>query len=289
MLQRSHSTSSIAVTGQLPPISLCFIEGRVCTALSASQVSQQFLQIHETHLQSAPPSSDVGLQRSFISKPRTKFQLSISSGVDDGDLDKDLHNACIQPVEVALNYTAPPADNPGARIKKKDPERGSTCSSIPSILHSLNLSDLATALPPSGSTGLLSRKISTGSSSGAKLTRFSPLGMVKLPCLRSGSPTKSISLSYPWRSTSAAVRGRPCDEPLERGMPATYEDRTGSFDGVIYEDHRAQDREQGQARKERLGLVRRIIRRLTSLDVDAQRNTTNSSGTRNTYNVRQDK
>jgi hypothetical protein len=272
IIQRSHSTSSIAVTSQLPPISQCSMEGRVCTAHSALQMSQQPSQIYETHLQSATLPSDIRMRRSCVSELGTKCQSSVSSGVDDRDSDEDLHTACIKPVDIALNYTALPADNAGPRIKKKDHERGSTCSSTPSILHSLNLIDLATLLPPSGSTGLLSREISTGCSSGAKPTRLSLIGAVESPCARSGSPTKSISSSYSWRSANATVCGRPCDEPLERGMTATYENRTGIVDGVVHEDHRAQDMEQGQERIKRLSLARRIIRHLTSTDVDVQGN-----------------
>jgi hypothetical protein len=230
------------------------MEGRVCTAHSALQMSQQPSQIYETHLQSATLPSDIRMRRSCVSELGTKCQSSVSSGVDDRDSDEDLHTACIKPVDIALNYTALPADNAGPRIKKKDHERGSTL------------------LPPSGSTGLLSREISTGCSSGAKPTRLSLIGAVESPCARSGSPTKSISSSYSWRSANATVCGRPCDEPLERGMTATYENRTGIVDGVVHEDHRAQDMEQGQERIKRLSLARRIIRHLTSTDLDVQGN-----------------
>ena len=256
----------------------------------AAQMSRQPSQAWQTRPQTETNSSDCR-QQNFVPGLEIGFHTTTSSFAGEKSAEESHRDDRIRRVSLNRPQTIPSAGAVDTSMTKNDLIRSSTHSSTSSSLHFLNSGDLATALPPTGSTGLPSQGHSTIHVLPAKLFRSAPMRISASPGERPSSPNESIGSSYSWRSGRAGVHGRHRDKPQGPGMTESYANRGGDVPKAIdYEQRgRSRDREREREREKRPGLARRLIRRFTSSDVDAQRSKPSRPSTGDVYSGKRGK
>ena len=251
-------------------------------------MSRQSSQEWQTRPQTETNSTDCR-QQSFVPELGLGFHTTTSSFTDEKSAEESQRDDRIQRVGLDRPHTIPSAGAVDTSMTNNEFIRSSTHSSTSSSLHFLNLGDLATALPPTGSTGLPSQGHSTIHICPARLFRSAPMRISASPGERPSSPTESIGSSYSWRSGRAGVHGRLRDKPQGPDMTESYADRGGGVPEVIDYEQRRRSREWKRERDKRPGLARRLLRRFTSSDVDAQRDDPTKPSTGDVYSVRRGK
>ena len=159
-------------------------------------MSRQSSHKWETRPRTETDSTGVDTQQHFVPELKRGFHTTTSSFTCEESADESHRNDRIQRVGLTRPRTIPSAGAVGTSMTKNNLIRSSTHRSTSSSLHSLNLGDLATALPPTGLTSSSSQGHSTIHVFPAKLFRSTPMRIFASPGKRSTSPTESIGSSY---------------------------------------------------------------------------------------------